>query len=152
LKRVAPNPVRACSRVAKTFLRRRQKLPTAPIDPDRNSTNLSTILPIETQSVIAEPTMKSSKPILAVVLGSALAFGALADDRHREFEVEGVVESVDVSQGMLVVAGVTIYTNDRTDYDDDYRRLEDIKVGDRVEVDYISRDGRNIATEIERDD
>lgn len=96
--------------------------------------------------------MKSSKPILAIVLGSALAFGALADDRHREFEVEGVVESVDVSQGMLVVAGVTIYTNDRTDYDDDYRRLEDIKVGDRVEVDYISRDGRNIATEIERDD
>jgi hypothetical protein len=47
---------------------------------------------------------------------------------------------------------VTIHTDDRTDFDDDYRRFEDIKVGDRVEVDYIVRDGRNVAVELERDD
>jgi|GEM_PF-1479408 hypothetical protein len=94
--------------------------------------------------------MKSSKSLLAILIGSTLAFAAVASDRHRE--VEGVVESVDASQGVLVVAGVTIHTDDRTDFDDDYRRLEDVKVGDRVEVDYVAREGRNIATEIERDD
>ncbi|HEY8540059.1 MAG TPA: DUF5666 domain-containing protein [Steroidobacteraceae bacterium] len=89
------------------------------------------------------------KRILALLLGSTLAFAALANDRHRE--IEGTVESVDVSQGTLVVAGVTIHTDDRTDFDD-YRSLADVKVGDRVEVDFIAREGRNIAIEIDRDD
>lgn len=86
----------------------------------------------------------------ALALSLFLAPGlALADDDR---EVEGVVESIDAAARTLVVSGVTIHTDDRTDYDDDYSRFADIRVGDRIEVDYVVRDGVRVAKEIERDD
>lgn len=93
--------------------------------------------------------MKTLIRTLTALIGATVMLTAQADDDR---DLEGVVESIDASQGSFVVQGVTIHTDDRTDFDDEYRGLEDIKVGDRVEVDYIERDGRNIATEVERDD
>ncbi|HEX7115112.1 MAG TPA: DUF5666 domain-containing protein [Steroidobacter sp.] len=95
--------------------------------------------------------MKTLISTLAALIAATGMLAAQADD-DRDRDLEGEVESVDVSQGSFVVRGVTIHTDDRTDFDDEYRSLEDIKVGDRVEVDYIERDGRTLATEVERDD
>ena len=39
-----------------------------------------------------------------------------------------------------------------SDYDDDLERFEDLRVGDRVEIDYVVVDGQRIAREIEKDD
>jgi len=107
---------------------------------------------------------------LATLLGIACLLPAYAQDRSadkmqermqdrmhdrmhdRKRDVEGEVESIDSAQRTLKVKDVTIHFDDRTDYDDDYRSFEDIKEGDRVEVDYIVRDGKNIAVEVERDD
>lgn len=40
----------------------------------------------------------------------------------------------------------------RTDYNDGYSRFEDLRAGDRVELEFEYRDGRHIATEIELED
>lgn len=72
---------------------------------------------------------------------------ALADD-----DIEGVITSLDAGGRTLVVNGITIHADDRTDYDDDLNSFADLKVGDRVEVDFVDRDGRKVAREIERDD
>lgn len=86
---------------------------------------------------------------LAAVFGATVVMAAtpaLAND------LEGVIESVDASNNSFVVQGIRFHTNDRTDYDDGLRRFEDLKEGQRVEVDFDYRDGRHIATEIELDE
>lgn len=67
-------------------------------------------------------------------------------------EIEGTIENIDPQTRSFVVSGKAIYVDDKTDYDDDYKRFEDLKVGDKVEVDYRNDNGRFLATEIERDD
>lgn len=59
---------------------------------------------------------------------------AIADD----LDVEGTIDSLNAAE--------------RTDYDDDLERFEDLRVGDRVEIDYVVVDGQRIAREIEKDD
>jgi hypothetical protein len=67
-------------------------------------------------------------------------------------EIEDAIESIDTQTRSFVVGGKALYVDDKTDYDDDYKRFEDLKVGDKVEVDYRNDNGRFLATEIERDD
>ena len=83
-------------------------------------------------------------------VATALLFTAtaIADD----LDVEGKIESLNAAERTLVVAGQTYRADDRTDYDDDLERFEDLRVGDRVEIDYIVVDGQRIAREIEKDD
>lgn len=96
------------------------------------------------------------KPTFPTILKSAFLAGALAlsplawadDDR----DVEGRIESINQQAGSFVVNGMTIYTDRETDYDDDLERFTALKVGQKVEVDYVIRDGRHIAKEIELDD
>jgi hypothetical protein len=76
----------------------------------------------------------------------ACAASAWADD------IKGAIESVDVAARTLTVQGITFHTAAATEYDDGLRRFEDLRVGDRVEVDFDYRDGRHVATEIELDD
>ncbi len=93
--------------------------------------------------------MKLSKSALAGVLGSGLlmvAAPALADD------LEGRIESVDTANRTFTVQGIQFHVDDRTDYDDGLRSFSDLKVGQKVEVDFDWRDGRHVATEIELDD
>lgn len=85
-----------------------------------------------------------SLPLAALLLSPMSA--ALAD------EVEGTMESIDAQTRSFVVNGKAIYVDDKTDYDDDYQRFEDLKVEDKVGVDYRNDNGRFLATEIERDD
>lgn len=83
-------------------------------------------------------------------VSAALLFAstAISDD----LDVEGQVESLNAAEQTLVVAGHTYRTDDRTDYDDDLVRFEDLRVGDRVEIDYAVVDGQRVAREIEKDD
>ncbi|MDX5363075.1 MAG: DUF5666 domain-containing protein [Pseudazoarcus pumilus] len=91
--------------------------------------------------------MKSTliRTAAACVLASAAAT-AWADD------IEGSIEAVDAANRSLTVQGITFLTTPGADYDDGLRRFEDLRVGQRVEVDFDYRDGRHIATEIELDD
>lgn len=84
---------------------------------------------------------------LAVALSLPLA--ARADDDR---DIEGVIESIDARNRSFVVDGKTYRADDRTDYDDDLKQFSDLRVGQRVEVDYVIRDGDRLATEIELDD
>ena len=72
---------------------------------------------------------------------------ALADD-----DIEGRISAINYDQRSFVVNGVTIHTDRRTDYDDGLRHFGDLRVGQRVEVDYKLRNGRRVAEEIELDD
>jgi hypothetical protein len=67
-------------------------------------------------------------------------------------EVEGRITQIDTENRTLTVQGIIFLTDERTDYDDGLRRFEDLREGQRVEVEFIYRDGRHIATEIELDD
>lgn len=67
-------------------------------------------------------------------------------------DIEGRIESINAAQRSFVVNGQTIHATDATDYDDEYQRFSDLRVGHIVEVDVERRDGRLIATEVERDE
>ncbi|WP_265923410.1 DUF5666 domain-containing protein [Cupriavidus nantongensis] len=77
-----------------------------------------------------------------------LSFSALAHDD----DIEGVVEKVDPAARSFVIKGQSIYVDGNTKYDDGLDRFEDIKVGDRLEVDVHNKDGRKVAHEIDRED
>lgn len=80
----------------------------------------------------------------ALLLTTSLSW---ADD-----DIEGRIESINAAQRSFVVYGQTIHATDVTDYDDEYQRFSDLRVGHIVEVDVERRDGRLIATEVERDE
>lgn len=77
---------------------------------------------------------------------SLFAVGAMADQ-----DLKGTIDSVDAGNGSFVVQGVTIHTDDRTDWDDGLTGIGDLKQGMAVDIEYNSRDGRNYAEEIELD-
>jgi hypothetical protein len=85
----------------------------------------------------------------AVLAAVALGFGApptLADD------LEGTIESIDRDRSSFTVQGIEFHVTDATDFDDGLKGFDGLQTGQRVEVDFQYRDGRHIATEIERDD
>lgn len=88
--------------------------------------------------------MLTKAVVIAVMLGGAGT--AWADD------VEGVIERVDASARTLTVQGISFHTTAATDYDDGLNRFEDLREGQRVEVDFDYREGRHVATEIELED
>lgn len=84
---------------------------------------------------------------LAVAL--TLAPAVWADDDN---DTEGRIESIDRQSRSFVVNGMRIHADRHTDYDDDLHHFSDLRVGQKVEVDYANRNGRRLATEIELDD
>lgn len=67
-------------------------------------------------------------------------------------DIEGVVDQLNATDRTVTVQGINFYTTADTDYDDGLNRFEDLRVGQRVEVDFEYRGGRHIATEIELED
>jgi len=90
---------------------------------------------------------KISIPILCVAI--ALVFSALV---YADNEVEGRVESVNYQERSIVVQGIRFHATESTDYDDGLRRFEDLKVGQKVEIDFVYRGGKHYIKEIELDD
>jgi hypothetical protein len=94
-----------------------------------------------------DQTMEKAVQCIAIAGSLALfAAGAIADD-----DLKGTIDSVDPANGSFVVQGITIHTDDRTDYDDGLTGIGDLQPGMRVDVEYESRQGRNYAEEIELD-
>lgn len=94
-----------------------------------------------------DQTMKKTVQRIAIAGSLSLfAVGAIADD-----DIKGAIDSIDADSGSFVVQGITIHTDDRTDYDDGLTGIGDLQPGMRVDVEYESRQGRNYAEEIELD-
>ncbi|MGE0351411.1 DUF5666 domain-containing protein [Hydrogenophaga sp.] len=80
------------------------------------------------------------------LLAASLALGvgaAQADD------LKGRIQSIDLSAKAFVVNSETVYVTDKTDYENDYKRFEDLRQGHYVEVDIDRKDGRLYADDIE---
>lgn len=82
----------------------------------------------------------------------AAAMMAFAASAAQANDLEGVVEAVNPTAGTLTVQGIVFHVTPTTDFDRPLRRLADLTPGQRVEVDFVYRDGKHIATEIELDD
>ena len=67
-------------------------------------------------------------------------------------DIEGVVDKIDNKARSFVIKGQTIYVDADTKYDDGMNRFEDIKVGDRLEINIHKKNGRKVAHEIDRED
>ncbi len=93
--------------------------------------------------------VKKMVQVLGVAVALSLSSQAWADDDR---DIEGEIESIDAQARSFVVGGMTFHADDRTDYDDELNQFSDLKVGQRVEVDYVTRDGMHRAKEIELDD
>lgn len=90
----------------------------------------------------------SLKPSItrAFLLTAALALGtgaAFADD------IKGRITAVDMTAKTFTVNSEVIYVTDKTDYENDYKRFEDLRQGHYVEVDIDRRDGRLYADDVE---
>lgn len=86
------------------------------------------------------------KPLLLVTSGLALILGTFivqADD------LEGVVTEINTVEQSFTVQGITFHTTTTTDYDDGLNQFTDLKVGQKVEVDFEFRDNKHYATEVE---
>lgn len=82
----------------------------------------------------------------AFLLASALALGVGV--AHAE-DMKGRIQSIDKSARSFTIASEVIYVTDKTDYENDYKRFEDLREGHYVEVDIERRDGRLYADDIE---
>ena len=91
-------------------------------------------------------TYKNTSPGRALLLAAALTLGVGA--AHAE-DIKGRIQSIDLSARTFSVNGETIYITDKTDYENDYKRFEDLRDGHYVEVDVDRRDGRLYADDIE---
>lgn len=98
--------------------------------------------------------MPTVNPMFRKVFTTIAATTALvaAPQAFADDDVEGRISSINYAERSFVVNGLTIHTDRRTDYDDGLRRFGDLRVGQKVEVDYKTRNGHRIAEEIELDD
>jgi hypothetical protein len=85
--------------------------------------------------------------LLIGLAASLLTTPVLADD-----DLDGRIESINRSNQSFVVRGIRVIVTPDTEFDDDYSRFSDLRVGHRVEIDGQRRGQRFIAREIERDD
>lgn len=96
------------------------------------------------QTVEVEGTVGSDGSLEALEL-------EVEDDDEPERSITARIESVSPSDSTLAQLGVTIRVTDRTEFDDD-EGLDGLETGERVETDYVFRNGARVATEIEDED
>jgi hypothetical protein len=90
--------------------------------------------------------MQKNISSILLVTGIFLSGAAWADN-----SIEGPIESMQAGTQSVVVQGMTIFATPSTDYDDGLKGFQDLKVGQRVEIEYVMRDGKRYAQEIELD-
>lgn len=91
-------------------------------------------------------TNSNKSRVHAFLIASALALGVGA--AHAD-DLKGRIQSIDKSARSFTIASEVIYVTDKTDYENDYKRFEDLREGHYVEVDIDRRDGRLYADDIE---
>lgn len=82
----------------------------------------------------------------AFLLTAVLALGtgaAYAED------LKGRITAIDTTAKTFTVNSEVIYVTDKTDYENDYKRFEDLRQGHYVEVDIDRKDGRLYADDVE---
>ena len=67
-------------------------------------------------------------------------------------DMEGRIESINKSNQSFVVQGIEFYATPSTDYDDGLKSFDDLREGQKVEVDFQYRDGKHYVTEVELED
>lgn len=82
----------------------------------------------------------------AFLLAAAMALSVGA---AHAADIKGRIQAIDLQARSFTVAGEVIYITDKTDYENDYQRFEDLREGHYVEVDVDRRDGRLYADDIE---
>lgn len=82
----------------------------------------------------------------AFFLAAALTLGVGAV--HAE-DMKGRIQSIDMTARTFNINSETIYVTDKTDYENDYKRFEDLRQGHYVEVDVNRKDGRLYADDVE---
>jgi hypothetical protein len=82
----------------------------------------------------------------AFLLAAALTLGVGA--AHAE-DLKGRIQSIDMTAKTFTVNSEVIYVTDKTDYENDYKRFEDLRQGHYVEVDINRKDGRLYADDVE---
>ena len=82
----------------------------------------------------------------AFLLAAALTLGVGA--AHAE-DLKGRIQSIDMTAKTFTVNSEVIYVTAKTDYENDYKRFEDLRQGHYVEVDINRKDGRLYADDVE---
>ena len=72
---------------------------------------------------------------------------AFADD-----DLKGRIESVSHRDKSFVVRGIRVFAIPTTDYEDGLRGFDDLRKGQKVEVEFKYHEGKPIAMEIELED
>lgn len=84
----------------------------------------------------------------AFLLAAALTLGVGVGAAHAE-DLKGRIQSIDMTAKTFTVNSEVIYVTDKTDYENDYKRFEDLRQGHYVEVDINRKDGRLYADDVE---
>lgn len=85
--------------------------------------------------------------LLAALLLAHIPGTVLADD-----DVEGRIQVIYWADASFVVRGIEFFVTESTEYDDGLRHFGDLRVGQKVEVEFEYYDGIHYAEEIELDD
>lgn len=88
-----------------------------------------------------------NQPVGSMLLTLALLSSPMTARAHEDRDAEGKIDAID--QSSLTVNGTVYHVDERTDFDDGLQGLADLKVGDRVEIDFVVSGERRIAREIE---
>ena len=99
--------------------------------------------------------MKRATNILKVLALLVLALGfvgcdTLEDLVENEQEVQGFVEAK--GENELTVDGISYLVTADTEFDEPYTSLEDVNVGDEVEIEYEENSTGRVALEVEAAD
>ena len=89
---------------------------------------------------------EGAKTLLRGLLIVAWTGVTLAED------LEGQIEKVNHKELLLVVQGIAFFATPSTDYDGGLKGFDDLKEGQKVEVDFEYSEGKHFATEVELED
>lgn len=90
------------------------------------------------------PIKPSVKRAFLLTAALALSTGAAYAE-----DIKGRITAIDTTAKTFTVNSEVIYVTDKTDYENDYKRFEDLRQGHYVEVDIDRRDGRLYADDVE---
>ena len=86
---------------------------------------------------------EGAKALLPGLLLVACSSATLAED------LEGKIDKVDHNELVFVVQGIGFFATTSTDYDGGLKGFDDLKEGQKVEVDFEYSEGKHFAMEVE---